>query len=774
MKIRLLLFALAVGVGMKMTAQVEDVSIFVTPTASYNWFDSKSTIKDGAMYGVQAGFGFGKSIELRGIYEQSSDLDQKFGQYMNDLNDLGLDFELSASDVKVRRVGGEFKANIPTGGFSPYLLIGTGVQTYKREFSDDKTFRNEHIYGSAGLGFKINISDRLTFNIEGRGFGYNMKPNSMLADPDLVGDQTGDYSYEEWMEGHKRKTMYNFSVNAGLQLYLGGNNEDLSAMDRAYKQRFGSGLSKFKVTLAPIGAYVNFDDATPYRDTYMLGGELGLEFSDFVGIRGYYLRATEDKKVNLDFDKLSMYGADFVGRLNVARGITPYLTIGGGYINASNNYIGELENPMVQVSNVSSKYYAKGGVGIDIPLGKRVDLFGAANILYTTQKDNSEIGHIENTDQLRNHIMYNTGLRIKLGKNIDTEKEIDRAFDERFDPERRKYDSQLEDYDQRIKDYDKKVKERDARIADYKDRIDELEDELKDAFERNDEKRAAEIMREKKYIEGEIRKDERPENPLIRMTPAELENLIDKVIKDVEEEENEKSVENRLERLEELLIRMNKTQSSTAVDHLENQPKTTSSVPATDGSANDRLIEEISKLQKQINEQDNTIAQLRDESNMRSQDRSDSKVEIHTGKGTSETEPDYSSSSGFNFNRGLAVFVGPSFGDATNFNIGLKSYHTFTNTSIMFTPDIYIGLGKKTAFGINANGIFPININNDFTPYAGVGVGLNSINSHLKFSPNFIVGTSYKLANSASIIFDYTVRGAFTNNQVAVGYRFRF
>src|SRR5699024_7193601 len=106
--------------------------------------------------------------------------------------------------------------------------------------------------------------------------------------------------------------------------------------------------------------------------------------------------------------------------------------------------------------------------------------------------------------------------------------EIDRAFDERFDPERRKYDSQLKDYDQRIKDYDKKVKERDQRIDGYKKRVAELEDELKVAFENNDEKKVAEIMREKKYIEGEMKKDERPENPLIRMTPAELENLIDK------------------------------------------------------------------------------------------------------------------------------------------------------------------------------------------------------------------------------------------------------
>lgn len=186
MKVKLLFFAFVVGACMKMTAQVDDVSIFVTPTASYNWFDNKTTIKDGAMYGVQAGFGFGKNIELRGIYEQSSDLDQKFGQYANDLNDLGLDFDLTASDVKVTRAGGEIKANLSSGNVAPYLLVGTGIQTYKRKFSDDQSFKTENIYGTGGIGFKINLSPRLSLNLEGRVFGYNMNPNGMLADPDLM------------------------------------------------------------------------------------------------------------------------------------------------------------------------------------------------------------------------------------------------------------------------------------------------------------------------------------------------------------------------------------------------------------------------------------------------------------------------------------------------------------------------------------------------------------------------------------------------------------
>lgn len=580
-------------------------------------------------------------------------------------------------------------------------------------------------------------------------------------------------------------------MNAGLQLYLGGTNErGLSEMDKAYKQRFGSGLSDFKVTLAPTAAYVDFDTDVPFRDAYMLGAELGVDFTDYVGLRAYYLRATEDEKLSLDFDKMSMYGADFVGRLNIGAGISPYLTVGAGYIDVSDSYIGEVNN--LQYINLPSKFFAKGGLGLDIPLGKRVDLFGAANILYTTDKDNSEIGDIANTDELRKHMMYNFGFRIKLGKSVDTDKAVKQAFDERFAPERRAYDESLEDYEERIKNYDQKMKERDTLIANYENRINELESELKQAFDENDEERAAEIMEEKKYLEGEIQKQEKPENPLIKMTPKELESLIDKVLKGVEEEESEKSIENRLDRLEELLIRMN--QANVQFPSMPGGPggapppsRTTMSTDQqpveagagvesrmAESSANDRLIEEISKLQQKSKDQEATIAQMQE--NQQIQDReasSQGKIEIHAPSSDDKSD-DLGTSSGYNFKKGMAIFVGPSFGDATNTNIGLRTYHAFSNSSIMFAPDIYVGLGSKFAFGVNANGLVPINLNSNFTPYVGVGIGLNYINKKLKFAPNFIAGTTYKLGNGSSLYLEYTGRGAFKNNQVALGYRFKF
>lgn len=789
MKLRLLLVALLVGAGIKTYAQVEDVSFFVTPTASYNWFSKKTTVEDGLMYGLQAGFGFGKFLELRGFYEQSSDLDQEFGHYVDKLEDLGLNWDLPGRDVRVKRIGGEFKANFANkAAVSPYLLVGTGVHKYSREF-ENETLKTENIYGSAGLGFKFNITNRLTFNLEGRAFGSNFNSNSLIVDP----DQLGDTDYEDWLAGNKKVSVFNYSVNAGLQLYLGGTNDkDFSDLDRAYFKRFGSGLHGFKVTLAPAGAYVDFDRKSALNDTYLLGAELGLEFTDYIGIKAYYLRATEDEKIKFNFDELHMFGADFEGRLNVARGIVPFVTVGGGYLKVGDDYVAASANQTAE-----SKYYAKGGLGLSIPLSKYVDLYGAANILVTTEDDES-LSDIVVTDNLRNHKMYNVGLRIKLGKQVDTQGVVDATFESRFAPERRRYNESLEDYAKRMEAYNKEIEAyseeleaKDELLAIYQLEVEELEAQLKQAFDENDEEKVVEIIKEKQVLEENYKKASeeveklsvpaKKQDNLIRMTPAELESLIDKVLNEVDKEEAEKTIDQRLDRLEQLLEQLNKgeptgmkTRAVQPTEEVVEEVAVEYTPRVIDNSANDRLVEEIVKLQERVKEQDRQISNLRHRSLSTSEETRKLQKDINKGGKTRLVDNTTKTGSGSYFNEGLAVFLAPSFGDATNYNVGVRSYHSFSGTSILFVPDLYFGFGSRASFGLNANALIPVVQLDEFTPYAGLGLGLNYIDKSFKFAPNFIVGSSYQLGNGSSLFLDYTARGAFKNNQIALGYRFNF
>ena len=93
-------------------AQMKDITVTLQPTASYNWFDKNTAIEDGVMYGGRVGFGFGESIELRGVYEKSADLKNTikgFDVFSQDFID-----NFNARSVDIERIGGEFKANILT------------------------------------------------------------------------------------------------------------------------------------------------------------------------------------------------------------------------------------------------------------------------------------------------------------------------------------------------------------------------------------------------------------------------------------------------------------------------------------------------------------------------------------------------------------------------------------------------------------------------------------------------------------------------------------
>ncbi|HRP89770.1 MAG TPA: hypothetical protein PKX92_07005 [Edaphocola sp.] len=724
-------------IALQAKAQISDVSVVVAPTLGYNWFDNKSTIENGLMYGIQAGFSFGKVVELKGIFERSSNLKQNFGQYEDDIKVVIPGFGgFQDRNIRVTRIGGEFKTNIPVGSFSPYILLGTGIQSFEREMTNNSTYKNENLYGSAGLGFKVNMGKRVTLNLEGRGLVYNMDPTSLLYNPG------GSNDFDNWINSQNNNRMYNWSATAGLQFYLGGtDNSNLTEMEKAYYRRFSSGMKGIKVTLAPEGAYMDFNRNSPFRNTYLLGGKLGIDFTDYVGINAYYYQATADQNPSFNFDKMSMFGADFVGRLNVPRGIVPYITIGGGMINVQDGYngkrIGNILPPVYQTA--ASTYYAKGGLGLEIPLGKYVGVYGGANLIYTLDNQNTDITNINSTNQLQQSTMYNVGIKLKLGKNARTEYAVNQDYSQRFEA---------------------------SRIA-YNQKIKSLEKELKEAYEKNDLEKMNKIVGEKKQIEIEQQKIETQQNTestvlpteqqYIKMTPAELNELIDKVIKGVETNDTE-SVEKRIERLEILLNRNNVNPQSTSYIA---EPAT-----LTDNKAiNDKLLAEIERLNGTINSQNKTIDTLKAKAIPSKEQGIIVKPLIPA---TENTEPKSSNLDG------LGIYLGPSFDGNTNFNIGIRSFTTFNNTKILFMPEAYVALGKgTTGFGVSANAIIPIlnKYTNNFSPYLGVGVGLNYANENFHFNPNFIAGTGYKLGKG-NLFADYTVRGNFKYNQLALGYRF--
>lgn len=530
-------------------AQVKDISFAVAPTADYVWLPKKTAVTNGFMAGGYVGFGFGRNLELLGSYKHSIGLKSTLDGYDAPATISNV-FE--AKDVSVYRWGGELKGNIPMAySFQPYVTLGSGVQTIKAN-----DLSQNQVYFGLGIGSKFNLARRLTLNIEAKATHFSLDSRNILYKP----TEANTSAYNSWINNNvEDKSHLAWSVGAGLELYLGGRNpNELTELDQVY-----TSLKGFKVVIEPTLGYLNFSDDSNLRDAYFGGLALGVDFTEYIGVRGYYHRAMKDEKFSAEFDKLSIYGGDFLARLNVAKGVVPYLQIGVGYMKVGDDYVGKV------VSNTNtSGLFAKGGVGLAIPLGKRVELFGVANLMYTTRNEDVSSA-LSSVHKLQSNVFYNAGVRIKLAKSV--EKEL--------------YEQELGAAEAAkvwvatpttTTNVASTVSPEKRNLAYYNSQITAAEKQLQMAYQNGDTANANRLLKEKQqwenlrntYVAERLPYPASEQVRLVRMTPEELQQLINDVVKRIREGEV-KSPEQRIDRLEKLLLEMQDSKGEIQEEKIE-------------------------------------------------------------------------------------------------------------------------------------------------------------------------------------------------------------
>ena len=531
----------AITLGFNAVAQVKDISFAIAPTAEYVLWNKKSAIENGFMVGGYVGFGFGRNLELLGSYSQSLGLKSRIDGFSAPDNIKAV---FTPTDVDVHSWGGELKGNIPmTYSFQPYITLGSGIQTVKANQTTQ-----DAIYFAFGLGSKFNLTRRLTLNVQAKGTHFNSDASNILHNPSEAKTST----YNQWVTDNvSNKSMLNWSLQAGLQLYLGGRNPDeLTELDNSY-----TNLKNFKVVVAPAIGYIDFDSDNNFRNTYLAGASLGFDFTEYIGVRGFYYQAMKDEKVSLDFDKLSLYGADFLARLNVSNGVVPYITVGAGYLNVGNGYQGKVAT----VENKSS-IFAKGGIGLAIPLSKHLELFGVANLLYTTGNESAS-NALKSPNKLQSNVFYNAGIRIKFAKENEKYTYQDLANEI--------HASEIKEGKEQVKVQNNTktmpISQKQKDIDYYNAQIATVEKQIQLAYRQNDINNASLLLKEKEkweklrnnYVAENIPYPSENQTNLVRMTPEQLQTLISEIVNKIEEGEG-KTPDQRIDRLEKLLLEINK------------------------------------------------------------------------------------------------------------------------------------------------------------------------------------------------------------------------
>ncbi|MGM0634824.1 MAG: hypothetical protein ACQESK_02070 [Bacteroidota bacterium] len=818
----LFLFLLALSVE----AQVKDLSFTFSPTAEYVWWDDQAGLEDNYIYGGQIGFGFGEYLELSGVFQTSNNIKTRFADFgiPNYSEEL-----FTQQDINLTRWGGEIKANLYDGTLSPFLILGTGIQTLDVDGGD----KHQQIYANFGLGLKLALSDRVNLTLAGRANAYNFNAGrDLLTDGDKTAFGVTDDNFSN-------QDLFNWSAMAGLQFYLGGRKPgELSELDKVYLKKHRSDFQGLRWVIEPSLSYVDFDSNSFFGDTWMAGGHFGVDFTDYVGIRAFYFHSLEGDDINTDLDRLQMYGLEFKAHLNDAKGVNPYLVLGGGYLNAQSGYEG-----VAASMGVESTEFASAGLGLDIPLGRNFLLTGGARAFATSGQEQGNLG---GADVLHTNLMYTAGFKIKLGKraerpeDFDKDEEDEELLERKSSSDKKKYDP--------IKD--RENYERLKRLKDeYKKELNELNRKLKKAQDENDIDRAVEILERKKEVEkalDEIRRTERingtyqkseKEGEYLKMTPDEFENLIDRILKGIDEKyedskenqqrsANSESVEtNKIDELQRRIIELEQQlqikeeqekaqpQKIEAKQPVDSEEKTEADKKAEDEML--KILEENRKKEEEFQESTNKRLeemnqQMQDfqksiESNKKSEEKKTSteeksvdseKTESKSTKKEEESETEIevnteteSSGVGYNFiqeekdswmwdklkYKGSSVYTGFNAGSQTTFNLGVKGHYGIADSRFELMPEAFVGFADPSAFGVQLNGILPFTIDKqqNLKAYVGTGGGYLYLNDNHKMNYNFVVGTYLNWLNGR-VYIDYSIRNMFSYNHFSIGYRLPF
>ena len=412
--------------------------------------------------------------------------------------------------------------------------------------------------------------------------------------------------------------------------------------------------------------------------------------------------------------------------------------------------------------------------------------------------------------------MFNVGLKFNIGKKVRANRALDSYIDQKM--------------------VDKGLM--------YEQRITELKKELDKAYDANDAVKATQIMNEKQRLETELvaAMDESgvvlstpiapatyvaaddtaiattaattttttaraEDQTLIRLTPEELESLVDKVVQGVGAPVLKKETpEERLDRLERLILSggtpTTRTAQQSAASTQEAEAKAMAEAAQAEAIAarvkeesaakrveesNRELLEEMRRISSRIEENSLRIDNAYRQQQQTGSDRTvivtpggQTQYRAPVGGGnvgapsSAYQDPSQGQAKSWVIYRGLSPFLGMNFGESSSFLFGIKGNYGFSSSRFSFVPDLYFGVGSKVAYGFNANVTYPLLVNDEslFTPYVGVGLGINKADK-FKFGVNIIGGTYINVGNG-SLFVEYTSRKLFDNNLISLGYRFDF
>ncbi len=830
-------------------AQVTGISYTLSPTGEYALFESdgffgsdgNAALENGFFYGGEVGFGFGQYLELGGVYllgrnfeNDFSDLNDGFltgyggdnQAVVNTLDSLGGEGVLGG-EVDLRRIGGKLRLNLASGigreaEFLPYVTLGTGILRFDAENVEE----NDNIYVTGGLGFTFSLMDRFTVSLGGEVLAYRYNfARTFLGDTGVEARSTalenqGEPGIEP--ENFDEETVYSPVLHGSVQFYLGGREPgELSDLDRALLDQFGGGGGP-ALFIEPFYGRIEFNDALAFpKDQNVAGVSAGLRFGPYVGLRGFYWRATEGDDVfdglpgnAVNFEDIAFYGGELSLRFGsqfLDRGFTPYLLVGAGYMDVLSGYNDDIP---AGATAPEDGYFGIGGAGLEVPLTNALKLQGGARYLLMS---NSDVADINEPDEVYGSLMYTAGLEFNLGGGDDG-RTVDEILEDRAE---RRAAQQRDEF----------MTREEARAQTTRAEIDRLQarlDSLDRAARTGMMQRDAEGRREMEELRREVLALEQERRMQEVAPPADRD--------DAESYLSDETVTLPVPTVGEIYVRIGETTDDGQVETVYGPPTVVqggaagaaprrgrqalsaeqirsivqqtirSEMQARDAGdlseveiralvqeairaeirrsgadvsdLNMQMIEnQLERQQREINRLRNELDDEVDQLRTRVARDDDAPPVIIEDEETGETTVVRGGLGGYTPTRFVPMAGYTVAGDG-RFLIGVRGDYggdaPFQSYGFRFAPEVVIGLGDGLSFDLVANALVDLNVLEPYLagiqPYAGAGLGLTT---ETGLGINLLVGGQYDVGAGA-VFAEYSTLDFFGYNRFLLGYQTRF
>ena len=398
---RFLLFLLAFCLALPATAQVTGISYTAAPVGVRAFPGDDTGLSNGSLVGGALGLSFGEYLEVSGVYLRGSGFETEFSGFDTDAATLAtLQAQAEGFDVDLTQYGTRLRLTVGRGSLLPFVVAGTGILNI-----DNGASEAEAIYAEAGAGLTFAFQDRYTLTVEGVRQGYRYNPYAAFD----LGTTAGLPSTSGLNDVQRAFTN---SVVATARIYLGGRGRGaLTDTDRAVRDQ----LRRPRLFVQPTYGTLQFsDDLAGLPDQQpMLGVQAGLDFGPYVGLRGFYMRATAEDELFGDptsFRDLSLVGGELNFRFSteLAGGLTPFLLLGGGYMDVGSDY----RAGGTLFSAPEGRYFAMGGGGVDLALGQALRLKGGVRALLMS---NDDVDQVADPASIYTSLMPTLGVEFSLG-----------------------------------------------------------------------------------------------------------------------------------------------------------------------------------------------------------------------------------------------------------------------------------------------------------------------------------------------------------------------